>query len=95
MTCENIRRAALSIKMKNSEGDDRIPQRVLIDGIEILLGPLTNLFKNVYEKKEIPEQWKMSKITPVHKKGVKNDVSNYRPVANLCSASKIYVHFFN
>ena len=76
--------------MKNSEGDDRIPQRVLIDGIDVLLAPLTYLFNQIYEMKVIPEQWKMAKITPVHKKGLKNNVSNYRPVANLCSASKIY-----
>ena len=52
----------MSIKMKNSEGEDRIPQRILIDGMEQLLIPLTHLFKNIYEKKEIPEQWKMAKI---------------------------------
>ena len=57
--------------MKNSEGDDRIPQRILIDGVEILLSPLTKLFGNIYETMTIPEQWKMAKITPVHKKGAK------------------------
>ena len=80
--------------MKNSEGEDRIPQRIIIEGIEQLINPLTHLFKNIYDKKEIREQWKMSKITPVHKKGSKNEVSNYRPVANLCSTSKIY-NIFN
>ena len=35
----------MSIKMKNSEGEDRIPQRVLIDGMEQLIVPLTHLFK--------------------------------------------------
>ena len=48
------------------------------------------MFGNIYEKMTIPEQWKMAKITTVHKKGAKNDISNYRPVANLCSASKIF-----
>ena len=76
--------------MKNCEGEDRIPQRIMIDGIEVLLAPLTALFKRIYEQKEIPEQWKLAKITPVHKKGNKNDVTNYRPIANLCSASKIF-----
>ena len=32
----------------------------------------------------------MGKITPVHKKGSRSDISNYSPVANLCSVSKIY-----
>ena len=31
----------------------------------------------------------MSKVIPVHK-GRKDDVANYRPIANLCSASKIF-----
>ena len=31
MTSTNIRKAIKSIKMKNAKGDDRIPQRVLID----------------------------------------------------------------
>ena len=48
------------------------------------------LFEKIYEEKSIPEQWKMAKITPVHKKGSRSDISNYRPVANLCSVSKIY-----
>ena len=76
MSSVNIRKAVLSIKMKNSEDEDRIPQRILIDGGDVLLDPLTRLFSNVYIQNVIPEQWKMSKITPVHKKGLKNDVKN-------------------
>ena len=90
MTSQNILRAVQSIKMKNAEGGDRIPQRILIDGISVLIRPLSKLFEKIYEEKSIPEQWKMAKITPVHKKGSRSDISNYRPVANLCSASKIY-----
>ena len=47
MTAANIKRAVLTIKMKNLEGDDRIPKRILIDGIEILLASLASFFKNV------------------------------------------------
>ena len=35
-------------------------------------------------------KWLISKIIPVHKKGNKNVIENYRPVANLCSVSKIF-----
>ena len=32
----------------------------------------------------------MSKITPIHKKGDKTNISNYRPISNLCSMSKVF-----
>ena len=76
-----------SMKCKNSEGFDRISQRVLCDGILHLQGPLIRLFRLVYEQRTIPEQWRVAKIILVHKKGSKSVIENYRPVANLCSAS--------
>ena len=56
MTTNDIENCIRCIKIKNCEGYDRIPQRVLVDGIEHLLKPLTILFKLVYEEKKIPEQ---------------------------------------
>ena len=41
-------------------------------------------------QKSIPEQWKMSKIIPLFKKGDKTNITNYRPIANLCALSKVF-----
>ena len=54
------------------------------------LGTPCALFNKIYHQKSIPEQWLMAKITPVHKKGQKTDITNYRPISNLCSGSKIF-----
>ena len=62
----------------------------MIDGISILINPLAKLFMLIYSTKLIPEQWLIAKITPIYKKGSKNQIENYRPVANLCSTSKIF-----
>ena len=35
-------------------------------------------------------QWLVSKIIPIHKKGEKNKIENYRPISNLCCVSKVF-----
>ena len=55
-----------------------------------IINPLAKLFMLIYSTKLIPEQWLIAKITPIYKKGSKNQIENYRPVANLCSTSKIF-----
>ena len=51
---------------------------------------MAQLFDNIYNTCVIPEQWKVSKIIPIFKKGSKSQIENYRPIANLCSASKVF-----
>jgi hypothetical protein len=90
MTEDKVAECLNELKTKNCEGYDRIPMRILKDGASILRSPLSALFGRIYEKKEIPEQWKVAKIIPLHKKGNKQDVANYRPISNLCSVSKVF-----
>ena len=90
MTRDNIIKAIKSIKIKNCEGYDRIPQRILYEGIDYLIEPMHKLFNLIYESKKLPQQWLISKIIPIFKKGSKTEVENYRPIANLCSTTKVY-----
>ena len=90
MSEENILKVVKTLKVKNSEGHDRIPQRILIDGIDILRKPLAVLFSLIYETRQIPQQWLISKTIPIHKKGNTANIENYRPISNLCSASKFF-----
>ena len=86
----DIMECVKSLKIKNCEGYDRIPQRILSEGIEILVTPLTGLFKLILAQNKIPDQWRVSKTIPIHKKGPKQNIENYRPISNLCSSSKIF-----
>ena len=51
---------------------------------------MSALFEKIYKKSSLPEQWKVSKIIPTFKKGSKSEIEHYRPIANLCSTSKIF-----
>lgn len=90
MDQDAVKECLLSLNKKKSEGFDRIPSNVIFDGREILLAPFTVLFEKIYQQRRIPEQWKVSKIVPIYKKGDPKNINNYRPIANLCSSSKVF-----
>ena len=68
MTPENISKAIRLLKMKNCEGFGRIPVRYLIYGITQITPVLSHLFNLIYETKQIPDQWRVSKVIPIFKK---------------------------
>ncbi len=43
-----------------------------------------------YESGKIPGDWKMANVVPVHKKGSKSDVTNYRPISLTSLVMKVY-----
>ena len=54
MDSNSVKDILTSLKIKNSEGYDRIPQRVLVDGAEYLLKSFEGLFKRIYYQKTVP-----------------------------------------
>ena len=43
--------------------------------------PLSLLFKISYNTGSVPKEWKMAHVVPVHKKGSKENIENYRPIS--------------
>ena len=46
-----------------------------------------NLARSILETAKYPDNWKLVDVKPLHKKGAKNIISNYWPVANLSRLS--------
>ena len=90
MTNDDIKECMITLKSKRCEGYDKIPVCLVTEASDLLIEPLTILFEKFYSTGLIPEQWKVSKIIPTFKKGSKNSIENYRPIANLCSISKVF-----
>jgi hypothetical protein len=47
------------------------------------------LIKLIWNKEELPHQWKESIVVPIHKKGDKTECSNYRGISLLLTSYKI------
>jgi hypothetical protein len=57
------------LKKYKSPGSDHIPAELIQAGSEILLSTIHKLFNSVWNKEELPDQWKESIIVPIHKLG--------------------------
>ena len=90
MTKKDVEICMSDLNTKKCEGYDRIPVCSIYDARAILLDPMATLFEKVYRTCTLPEQWKISKIIPTFKKGNRNEIENYRPIANLYSISKVF-----
>ena len=77
------------INSNKAMGPDKIHGMVLKTCARSLCKPLALLFTNSYYRGVIPTEWKSAVIVPVHKKGSKTDVENYRPISLTCIVMKV------
>ena len=70
-------------------GIDCLGPRILKECAHILFQPLHHLFCLSLSSHSISEEWRIHRITPIHKFGDRSLVSNYQPISLLCSISKV------
>ena len=85
-----IRSLLKKVKPKKAPGPDGIHGIVLKRCAFGLAYPLSKLYKTSYNTGIIPNEWKLSCVVPVHKKGSKSSVENYRPISLTCLVMKIF-----
>ncbi|KAK4815562.1 hypothetical protein QYF61_004079 [Mycteria americana] len=64
-----------------SMGPDEIHPRVLKELADVLTKPLSIIYQQPWLTGEVPADWRLANVTPIFKKGRKEDPGNYRPVS--------------
>ena len=73
-----------------AHGHDDISIRMLKLSQKSVLKPLKLIFENCLRTRLFPDQWKKANVVPIHKKGDKQLIENYRPVFLLPICGKIF-----
>jgi hypothetical protein len=77
------------LKSYKSPGTDNIPAGLIKAGGETSYSEIHRLICCIWNKDELPQQWKESIIVPIYKQGDKTDCNNYRGISLLSTAYKI------
>ena len=84
-----VERELKKLKRNKSTGIDDLPPGMLKDLASVIAKPISYIINLSLRTGQVPTDWKIARVVPVHKSGSTTDVNNYRPISVLPVISKI------
>jgi len=76
-----VRDCLSDLEVHKSMDPDGMHPRVLRELADVIAEPLSIIFERSWRTGEVPEDWRKGNVTPIFKKGKKEDPGNYRQVS--------------
>ena len=85
-----VRELLEKLDTNKSTGLDNLPSRMLKIAAGVLAPSLAFLFNQSISSCIVPTEWKLARLTPIFKKGKRQDVNNYRPVSIIPAVAEVF-----
>jgi len=91
-TVAGIDKLLVELNPHKAAGPDGVKPLILKNLHMVIAPTLQIIFQKAYDSHRTPDEWRKACITPIYKKGSKEDPANYRPVSLTCVVSKVMEH---
>jgi hypothetical protein len=78
-----------------SSGSNQIPAEVIQAGGRTICSEIHKVINSIWNKEELPQQWKESMTVPIYTKGDKTDCSDYQGISLLSTIDNILSVFLS
>ena len=90
VTTTEVFKLLKNLQRSKACGHDDLPPGFLKDAATCIAKPLCHIVNLSLKSGVVPTDFKIGRISPVFKSGVKQDMNNYRPITVLSACSKIF-----
>ena len=89
-TVDVVRKLLSKLNESKAAGLDNIPNKLLKMAGDIVAPSLTQIFTKSISTGVFPTEWKLARVSPIFKKGKRDDPNNYRPISIIPTVAKIF-----
>ena len=79
-----------NISASKATGLDNVSCRLIKEAAPIIAKSLNKLFNKSIETNIFPSEWKLAKVTPIHKNNDRGDPNNYRLISVIGAIAKVF-----
>ena len=90
VTKESVEEVLISLNPNKAAGPDEVESRLLKECATELAPILCGIYRKSMDEGEVPNKWKEAHVIPIHKKGNKAIMANFRPVALTSVICKVF-----
>ena len=87
---EEVKEQLRNRRVDKAPGPDNMHLRVLMEVAEQVSEMLRDIFNGSLESGQVPDDWRIANVTPLFKKGSREELGNYRPVSLTSVVGKVF-----